>query len=510
MYPRAVDHRIQWGLSILGVLVAAVTLGLSGGGVPSGLQDTVGELRVEEGQLLMPAGSYASFGEGNSIEVQARMKGVELDLTHGTLDELHHFAHIRERIGIHDSKGTSLGRGHPQPWPEESSSVRFTCRPHLTLEVNGAGVEIAEPVKGCPRAPMGVRATTEVRLEKVSIDAVEVPLQGSSLDLSKAALVLVGGLLSLALLGPSAFVLLCLMPGVGLVEPLGLPAASAAWLLYGAGASMALTRGPSRRQVLAGLACLLALGLAGRSFVQTIGPIGLEATDADNVAVARVLETTMGLDAYQHKVDLAVDFYRPKLAARPKDKPLVVTLGSSSTGGNDPRGFWPEMLGKRLPEAHTQTLAWGGATSWHMRQVLKRLNVHAEACVIFMGHNDTLPSVPGQSIASLERKEEPYSESFVAPVPLVEAEDNLAAIAEHCGVLVAMEEYSIGREEDLSAYAAMLVRMPQVLYLDGASQLRKRPSSVVMVDSVHPSPAGQAILGELVADTLRPMLLGEP
>ncbi len=498
------DHRaIHWGLALLGVLVAAFSVGLSGSGVPIGLQDSVGELRVEGGTLLMPAGSFASFGEGTSIEIQLRMRDSELDLTHGSLEQLHHFAHLGERMGIHDKLGAALGRGHPQAWPDAASTIRFACRPPLNLTLDGHGVEIAEPVGGCPRAPMGVRATSDLRVERVVVDDVEVPLQGTRLAARPTAAVLLGGLLSLAALGPAAFVLLVLMPAVGLVEPLGLPAASAAWLLYGAGASMALTQGPRWRRALAALACVGSMGMAGQAFLGTIGPIGLEAADADNVTMARVLETTLGLDAYERKVDQALEFYGPQLRARPAGKPLIVTLGSSSTGGNNPKGFWPETLGRELPEAHVQTLAWGGATSWHMRRILDGLAVRADACVIFMGHNDTLPSVPGQSIGSLERGEPPYSTVFVPPVPLDEAEENLVAMAEHCALFVGMEEYSIGREEDLGDYAALMDRLPQVLYLDVASTLRARPESQVMIDSVHPSPVGQQLIGRQVAELLR-------
>ena len=210
-----------------------------------------------------------------------------------------------------------------------------------------------------------------------------------------------------------------------------------------------------------------------------------------------------GLDAYERKVDQAVEFYRPKLANRPKDKPLVVTLGSSSTGGNNPKGFWPQFLDQELPDAHVQTLAWGGATSWHMVKILERLDVQADACVLFMGHNDTIQAVPGQSLASLERGDPPYSDAFVPPVPLPEAQVNMRALSRRCGVFIGMEEYSIGREEDLEGYAAMMDRMPEVLYLDVATPLSERPRSQMMIDSVHPSPAGQRLIGSLVAEELR-------
>jgi lysophospholipase L1-like esterase len=498
-----VNRSIQWGLAGLGVLTAAGTVGMAGRGQPVGLEHTVGELRVEQGQLVMPAGSYATFGTGQALTVELRMQGQTLDLTHGTLEDLHHFAHLGDRMGIHDSQGTALGRGHPQAWPDRASHVEFACRPPLNLKLDGAGVEIAEPVGGCTPAPMGLRATSEVRVEAITVDGVSVPIEGISLDPVPAGVALVGGLLSLALMGPAGFAVLLLSPAAPLVEALGLPAMSAMWLLYGAGASMATLKGPTWRRAVAAVACLLSFGMAAHAFIGTIGPIGLEANDADNSAVARVLETTLGLDAYERKVDQAVELYGPKLKARDATRPLVVTLGSSSTGGNDPRGFWPEYLGKELPDADVQTLAWGGATSWHMLKIMERLDVRADACVLFMGHNDTLQSVPGQSLASLERGEAPYSEAFVPPVPLPEAEVNLKALSQRCGVFVGMEEYSIGREKDLDAYAAMMDRMPEVVYLDAASELAARPQSQMMVDSVHPSPAGQRLLGRLVAEQLR-------
>ena len=471
--------------------------------MPIGLLNSVGEMDVRNNQLHMPADSFATFGTGQTIEVTVHMQGTELDLTHGTLEELHHFAHLGERLGIHDSKGTALGRGHPQAWPDRASTLTLTCRPPLNLLLDGAGVEIVEPVEGCPKAPMGVRATTPLVLERVAVDGTEVPIRGSKFDPHAAALTLGGGLLSMAVLGPAGFALLLLTPLAGGVETLGLPAIAGAWLLYGAGASAATMQGPTWRRVAAALACVVSLGMAAKAFLGTIGPIGLEAADADNVAVARVLETTLGLDAYERKVDQAVEFYGPKLANRPQDKPLVVTLGSSSTGGNNPKGFWPQFLDQELPDAHVQTLAWGGATSWHMVKILERLDVHADVCVLFMGHNDTIQAVPGQSLASLERGDAPYSDAFVPPVPLPEAEVNLRTLSGRCGVFIGMEEYSIGRERDLEGYAAMMDRMPEVLYLDVATPLSERPRSQMMIDSVHPSPTGQRLIGGLVAEELR-------
>jgi len=510
---------LQWALALAGVAAAAYTVGRWGAGRPVGFQASE-NVQVAGGELLLPAGSWASFGEG--VGISATLPS--MDLLYGRLDDLRYYAHVGEKVAfgdksegehprhylsIHGDDGEVTGQGCYGSYFSHGGTVTFSCDPPLIFSMGPGCRAIAEPVmrQGCRPASMGVYAREDLRLSAVSVDGAPVALVGETMDRQAAGQALGLGLVSVALLGPAAFYLLLLAPASGALGGLGLPAASLIWLLYAAGASERLFGGKGWRRILAGLVCVGALFLAGRTWSATLKPLGVEATASDNAVLARALDATTGLSEYLGKVQQAVKFYEPALRELPEDKPLVVTLGSSSSGGNQPRGFWPGFLKDALPEAHVQTLAWGGSTSWHMRKLLDALEVKADACVIFMGHNDTIASTPRQSLAAMERGDPPQSSLFVPPVPLPEAEENLRALAEeHCEVFVGMEEYSIGREEDLDAYAAMMDAMPEVHYLDAAALLRQRPSGQVMADPVHPNVVGSRIIGERVAEELRVLL----
>jgi len=514
---------IQWALAVAGVAAASWTVGQWGAGQPVGFETSGGAL-VLDGALTMPAGSWASFSDGVGIEVSLAGRSRSLDLLYGPLDELVYYAHVGEAVAfsdttdgkhprhylsIHNDRGDVIGQGcYAQSFA--SGTVAFDCEPPLTFNQGPGCRAVAEPSvkRGCRPAPMGIYAREPLQVTGVSVDGAPVALAGETSDRRAAAQVAGLGIASVALLGPAAFYLLLLAPAAGsLGATLGVPAASLLWLLFGAGASERLFGGSGWRRALAGLACLMAVGMAGRTWSETLQPLGVEATASDNAVLARALEATTGISEYLGKVNQAVKFYRPAMRELPDDKPLVVTLGSSSTGGNQPRGFWPGFLMDALPEAHVQTLAWGGSTTWHMRKLLDELEVKADACVIFMGHNDTIASTPRQSLASMERGDPPQSRLFVPPVPLPDAEENLRALAnDHCEVFIGMEEYSIGREDDLDAYAAMMDRMPEMHYLDVAELLRQRPSGQVMSDPVHPNVVGSRIIGERVAEELRVLL----
>lgn len=506
---------LQWTLAVAGALAAAWTVGAWGAGRPAGLLSYGGEVTAGDGALLLGEGAWVSLGYGTELTVQLSLDGRTLDLLQGDGADLYHFAHIEGGgVTIHDASGEALSTGGTiEGLRPGGASVRFACEPPLVVEVDGRLVERAEPARraranrSCSPLPLGVRAVTPLRLEGVTIDGERIPIAGTAMDTRGAITTGAAVLATAAALGPAGFAVLLLSPLTGLLAGFGVPPLSGLWLLYGAGASERLVGGEGWRRLAAGGLCLLSLGMAGWIWLGSIGPIGIEATDSENVLVSGALKATMGLGAYQAKVDQAVEYYGPQLARWDGQKPLVVTLGSSSTGGNHPQGFWPSILRSELPSVHVQTLAWGGATSWHMRKILDALEVQADVCVLFMGHNDTIASTPRQSIASLERGEPPYSEGFVPPVPLPEAEENLRYMAtHHCRHFVGMEEYSIGREADLDAYAEMMDRMPEVSYLDVAGPLSQRPASQMMVDPVHPSPAGQVVVGELAAERVRELL----
>jgi lysophospholipase L1-like esterase len=509
---------LRWALAIAGAAACAVTAGRLDVGAPLGLTTRLGEARVVDGELWVQEGAWLVFGEGTAIEVELPLHERELDITMGPPDDVAYFAHVTpELLSLHDGSGAALRPGYsPKEVPNEPASVGLRCGPPLMLDYRARKVEMVDADRvlnhqdrKCRPVPLGVRAGTDLRLTAVRVDGKDWPIEGLALDRAVAGSVAAGLAALVALLGPAGFPVLLLAPAAPLLEGLaglGLPAAAALWLLVGAGASERLVGGAGWRRWLGALVSAIGLVMAVRSFVATIGPIGIEALDSENTVVASALEATMGIEAYRSKIETAVEYYSPQLARRDPDKPLVVTLGSSSTGGNHPEGFWPGVLAEQLPEVYVQTLAWGGATSWHMVRILRAFDLRPDACVIYMGHNDTLHSMPGQSLASLERGDPPYSDTFVAPVPLPEARENLAEIGERCGLFVGMQEYSVGREAELAEYAALMEALPGVHYLDVTPILSARPYSQMMVDPVHPSFAGQELIGARVAEELRALM----
>ena len=105
----------------------------------------------------------------------------------------------------------------------------------------------------------------------------------------------------------------------------------------------------------------------------------------------------------------------------------IINRGYGSTSGGDsiiqsPKmQFWPLVLQQELPEAHVQSIAIGGATSWHMKHAFQQLNIKPDVCVFYMGHNDSMRQAPRQTLAQMENQEKPTSGEFVRWVTLPEA-----------------------------------------------------------------------------------------
>jgi lysophospholipase L1-like esterase len=511
---------LRWLLVLAGAVVLAAVISQRSAGRPAGLVDYGGEVSVrEDGALVMGADSWVTLGEGRRVDVSLPQLGPSLDLLLGDMSKLYNICrvgpvqdlkdaagatHHTWKMEVLDQRGEPMGQGYlARDLGGRPGSVGLNCGPPLMLYHDNKQVEHAEPRIPCKARPVGIYAREPLVVSEAWVDGQAVSLGRTGPDLKAGGVALGVALLSALLLGPAAFPMLLLAPAAGWFARFGLPADSVLWTLYAAAASGALMEGRAWRRALAGLACFGAMGMAVRAYLDTIEPIGTVAEDADNASVAAALQVGAGIGAYLWKVRLAVDYYRPWMKKVDPDKPLVVTLGSSSTGGNNPEGFWPGVLAEEVPEVHVQTLAWGGGTSWHMRKIMDRLDVEADYCFFYMGHNDTLPSMPRQSLASLERGEESASDAFVSPVTLAEAEENLRAMAQRCGTFVAMQEYSVGREAELAEYAAMMASIPELEIIDLATTLSGYPYAKVMADPVHPSFFGQRLMGEQVAAWLR-------
>jgi hypothetical protein len=311
-----------------------------------------------------------------------------------------------------------------------------------------------------------------------------------------------GGLVGAAVVGLSgagAGGLLLLLPLALLMPKIGLPVA--AGLLLGVGA--ALVKGAldtaGRRAWLSGLMAAVLLVLAGVAVVRGGPAAGTEGAAESQLAPVLAPAIAAGLDIgmFQQKVDEAVATNRGALVD--DGRPLVVVFGASSSGGGTAGRFWPQVLQEERPDLHIVSLAWGGATTWHLRRIADALDVRADICVSYIGHNDLLEGMPGLTLADLEAGRPAQSGGMVAPVPLTDAAANVQALVARCGRSLLMEERVVGREAWMATYRSMLQGVDDAEWVDGAGAVPPE----AMMDNVHPDPRGQELLGRFVAGRLR-------
>ena len=150
-----------------------------------------------------------------------------------------------------------------------------------------------------------------------------------------------------------------------------------------------------------------------------------------------------------------------------------------------------------MPDYEVQSLAFGGATTWHLTKLVERLDVRAHTCLLYAGHNDRMRSAPRQSLGSLERQEEPQTEAFAYWVDVEDADDYLTQLAQRCGYLVAMEEYRFPDDGEVKAFARLLMRHRDVVHLEAVKHLDTYGPKVVLQDQIHLNPYGHEIFGKL-------------
>ncbi len=480
----------------LGCATTAVTAGLLFAGELSGVEVLAGDVRVEgEGVAVLGPGAVIGVGTGTALTITGTYAGGDVDLGRGPVDGSHVFAHFGPVAGLYRSDGTPFGDDPRFAWIPKGGTLGVTCDRMVQASENQRIVGRASPEGACAPAPLWVRTGGGVRLHEIRRDGVPVVWQASAYD-GKAAIIvaIVVAALSNLLRFEGLYPLLA-MPLALLAPRVGLPAEAGAWLILAtAGASAAIEHGAWRRWFGAALA-LAGIALAGLSVVreraQSTGAAGAVSNFAAAVDIAFV----------QRKVDTVVARSRGPIAAA--SAPLIVALGSSSSGGGTQGKFWPDVLREELAGPTVISLAEGGATSWHMRRILEGLDVRPAACVLYLGQNDTTKALPGLTIAELERGAPAVPGVWLEPVTLVDAKEHITAIAARCGVTVAMPEYVLGREDTLAAYAEMLKSVGGVRFADPGVMLRAQPRALVMLDDVHPSPAGQDLLGKFVAAELK-------
>lgn len=164
--------------------------------------------------------------------------------------------------------------------------------------------------------------------------------------------------------------------------------------------------------------------------------------------------------------------------------------------------FWPEILRTELSNIHVQSLARGGATTWHMRKAVEGLKHKADICILYMGYNDRQKKSPKQSIAQLEQGVAPTTEGFVAWVSPQEQKENLEGIQKYCTHFLLVREYVHGESRVRDPYRSVFSSIEGARYYDPFSLFSKEDPKIVMMDNIHPTPFGHQILAEQIREQI--------
>jgi len=215
------------------------------------------------------------------------------------------------------------------------------------------------------------------------------------------------------------------------------------------------------------------------------------------------------IETYEKKVQEIVATNQSVLAKRDTSKPLLLILGSSSSGGGT-RGnnmkFWPEILRRDLSKVHVQSLARGGATTWHMRKAVEGLDIKADICILYMGYNDRQEKSPKQSIAQLEQGLIPKKDGFVAWVSPKEQKENIFGIQKYCANFLLVREYVQGQKLRNDPYVEVFQTVQNTRYFDPTSMFRKEDPKIVMMDNIHPTPFGHQLLAQAIQKEIQDWL----
>ncbi len=485
-------------LGAAGVVTLAGTAGRLHAGGPAGVGHQ-GEISFAADHLTLEAGALLELGRGRSVLVEA--ESADVDLMLGDPAGRHVVGHFGAVAGLYRHDLSLMGNELPTAWQGGSHYLGLVCGDMLEITADRRRLQ-AGPPEGCVADRMWIRAGQHTVLRGAAVDGVAVvfaresvvwPHAGAGLGLGLATALVFGLagamplLLSpLALLGPSV--------GVKALTLLGV-------VLATTGASAAVDPSHARwRKLFGGVWALGGVGLALAAVLDFARPTNMGASALNT---ERPLFVAVDPAMVNRKVEQAISNF--KAQKLPEHHPRVVALGSSSSGGGTSGRFWPQILQEKLPNAQVVSLALGGSTSWHMRRILETLDLRPELCILYMGHNDQVPSFPGIGIAGLMRGDSPDPDHWVPPVTLAEAADNVNAMASRCGAFVGVSEYAKGREPAVLAYAEMLASVPGIRVLDAASMFRGLPASA-MLDDVHPSPAGQERLALLMLPTVQALL----
>ncbi len=227
---------------------------------------------------------------------------------------------------------------------------------------------------------------------------------------------------------------------------------------------------------------------------------------------AMILWKTMSIETYMKKVDEIVQNHDRYFKERDTKVPLVVVLGSSSSGGQSSiqtkgMSFWPKLVQKEFPSVHVRSIAWGGATTWHMKKALKKLQIRPDICILYMGHNDVMSKSPRQTLASLEKGEEPKSKNFVQWVSYSEAKQNVEEMSDICTHFLGMQEFRDGNVHNSTEDYITALKMSQgVTYADPMTVFSKHEKEKILSDQIHLHQFGHQVLAEFVIEKINPWI----
>jgi len=492
----------RWAQVLAGALAVGAAAAL--GGSPGGRGPAHGRA---EGQVTAGGGSAVALAPGAAWDLGPAV-GVKVDgdFPAGTAlvwgeGAAAITARADARPGLYDATGAPRHDTPPsQGAAGDARTLALDCAGALRFSVNGAPAGSLHG-RACTAQPVRLVAPAGATVRSLVRDGAPIALGARGLDPRRSALGAAAGLAAVLGLGPG--VALWIAAGA-LLFATPLPGAAALPLgLALAGAGALGGAGPRWRRALGALTLLAGLGGAARAVWLAAAPAG--ASGAAPTLPTAALERAL----VEQKVDLIVTRGRASLAALPDDgRPLVVTLGSSSSGGGTPGAFWPRRLAAARPDLRVLDLAEGGATSWHMARALEGLGLRPAACLLYLGHNDTTAALPGFTLLQLEadaaRPAGDGPAAWTAPVPAADQPAVWARITARCGRSLFAVEHVPRRAADMAAIEDAMRAQPGVEVVAVGPALAAL-GAAGMVDDVHPSMDGQAVLAATFDAALGPV-----
>ncbi|MBM4365914.1 MAG: SGNH/GDSL hydrolase family protein [Deltaproteobacteria bacterium] len=492
----------RWLGALAGAIIFAGTAAPLGSDRPRGLVPIAGDVRVEGTLLRLGPGAILELGPGRELKVEGALENAQFELVRSSAAGQVTHAVVGPAAGLYADNGELLGNEPPAQLPRGARrAAALTCDGMLSFQVDGRRLAGVAPNRGCEGVVQNRLATSSgLLLSSVTVDGKALPIEARGWQWAPAGLALAGAAAILGAAGPAAGLVLFAAPLAWLLAKLGLPVPASLAVVAAAAATTGLSRARISALSSGGLAVI---GLALAAFLTWRDA----ATRAPPAWIAeRAGSSLVDTGLLRRKVESVVSRAQKEMIGEPS-RPWLFALGSSSSGGGTRGDFWPSMLAEDFPDLALVNIAEGGATSWHMAEVIEALDARPRACVMYMGHNDVAPSLPGLTIAELVAGRLAEGD-WKAPVPPEDLGAVLARLSARCGTTLVLPEYEERASESMEAWAEAARAAPGVHVRDPRPVLAAGGPGF-MIDEIHPSGAGQAALADYIAAELRPLLLAD-